>query len=120
MFIMYAVTLEEIKQQTKEDAEMRVLIKAIETDEFSVYNGLVLRRNRIVIPATLRNKAVDLEHLGHQRIVKTKQLIRDKVWFPGIDKMTEETIQNCLPCKAATAKSSPPEPQHLPKPLFLN
>ena len=36
MFIMYAVpqamTLEEIKQQTKEDAEMRALIKAIETD----------------------------------------------------------------------------------------
>ena len=104
---------------------MRALITAIETDqwnsqevqgykrlkdEFSVQNGLVLRRNRIVIPATLRNKAVDLAHLGHQGIVNTKQLIRDKVWFPEIDKMTEETIKNCLPCQAATAKSPPPEP----------
>ena len=104
---------------------MRALITALETDqwnspevqackrlkdEFSVHNGLVSRRNRIVISATLRNKAVDLAHLGHQGIVKTKQLIRDKVWFPGIHKMTEETIQNCLPCQAATAKSPPPEP----------
>lgn len=118
-----AMTLEELKQQTKKDAEMRALITAIETDqwnsqevqgykrlkdEFSVHNGLVLRRNRIVIPATVRNKAVDLAHLGHHGIVKTKQLIRDKVGFPGIDKMTEETIQNCLPCQVATAKSPRP------------
>jgi len=131
MFIMLdckvpkVMTLEELKQQTKKDAEMRALITAIETDqwnsqedqgykrlkdEFSVHNGLVLRGNRIVIPATLRNKAVDLAHLGHQGIVKTQQLLRDKVWFPGRDKMAEETIKNCLPCQAATAKSPPPEP----------
>ena len=30
-----AITLEEIKQQTKEDAEMRALIKAIETDQWN-------------------------------------------------------------------------------------
>jgi len=61
------MTLEELKQQTKKDAEMRALITAIETDqwnsqevqgykrlkdEFSVYNGLVLRGNRIVIPCS--------------------------------------------------------------------
>ena len=119
------MTLEEIKQETKEDVELQAIIKAVETDqwnspevqpykklndELSVYNGLVLRRNRIVIPVSLRSKAVDLAHQGHQGIVKTKQLIRDKVSFPGIDKMAEQKVQNCLSCQAATAKSSSPEP----------
>jgi len=96
------MTLEEIKQEAKHDAEMQAVIKAVEInqwsnqevqhykkikDELSVFNGLVLRRNRIVIPSTLRSKAVDLAHGGHQGIVKTKQLIRDKVWFRGIDKL---------------------------------
>ena len=120
-----AMTLEEIKQETKRDAEMQAVIKAVETDqwsnpevqnykklkeELSVFNGLVLRRNRIVIPSTLRSKAVDLAHGGHQGIVKTKQLIRDKVWFPGIDKLAEEKVKNCLCCQAASTKSPPLEP----------
>ena len=119
-----AMTVEEIKQETKEDVELQAVIKAVETDqwnspevqpykklndELSVYNGLV-RRNRIVIPGSLRSKAVDLAHQGHQGIVKTKQLIRDKVWFPGIDKMAEQKVQNCLSCQAVTAKSPSPEP----------
>ena len=120
-----AMTLEEIKQETKHDVEMQAVIKAVETDqwsapevqnykklkeELSVFNGLVLRRNRIVIPSNLRSKAVDLAHGGHQGIVKTKQLIRDKVWFPGIDKLAEEKVKNCLSCQAASTKSPPREP----------
>ena len=106
------MTLEDIQQTTEVDAEMQTLIKAIETDrwtspevqdykrlkdEFSVYNGVVLRMNRILIPPTLRSRAVELAHLGHQGIVKTKQLIRDKVWFPGIDKLTEEKKLSLVP-----------------------
>ena len=120
-----AMTLEEIKQETRNDAEMQAVIKAVETDqwnvpevqnykklkeELSVFNGLVLRKNRIVIPSTLRSKSVDLAHGGHQGIVKTKQLIRDKVWFPGIDKLAEEKVKNCLSCQAALTKSPPLEP----------
>ena len=116
------MTLEEIKQETKHDTEMQAVIKAVETDqwsvpevqnykklkeELSVFNGLVLRRSRIVIPSNLRSKAVDLAHGGHQGIVKTKQLIRDKVWFPGIDKLAEEKVKNCLSCQAASTKSPP-------------
>lgn len=120
-----AMTLEEIKQETKHDAEMQAVIKAVETDQWSVsevqnykklkeelcvFNGLVLRRNRIVIPPNLRSKAVDLAHGGHQGIVKTKQLIIDQVWFPGIDKLAEEKAKNCLSCQAASTKSPPREP----------
>ena len=56
--------------------------------------------NRITIQTSLISKAIDLAHIGHQAIVKTKCLLREKVWFPGIDKVAEETIHNCLPCQA--------------------
>ena len=45
---------------------------------------------------------------GHQGIVKTKRFLRDSVWFPGIDKMVEEMVRECLPCQAA---------KHDPKPV---
>ena len=104
---------------------MQVVIKAVEIDqwsapevqnykklkeELSVFNGLVLRRNRIVIPSNLRSEAVDLAHGGHQGIAKTKQLIREKVWFPGVDESAEEKAKNCLSYQAASNKSPPQEP----------
>ena len=61
---------------------------------------LVLRNNRIVIPASLRERTVDIAHEGHQGVVKTKQLLREKVWFPGIDSIVERKIKQCMPCQA--------------------
>ena len=67
---------------------------------------LVLHGNRIVIPQTLRQKIIDIAHEGHQGIVKTKQLIREKVWFPRIDAMVEQTINSCIACQATTVDKS--------------
>lgn len=48
-------------------------------------DGVIIRGPRLVVPATLQKKTVELAHIGHQGVVKTKSLIREKVWFPGID-----------------------------------
>jgi transposase InsO family protein len=124
-----AMTLQEIQLETSVDETMQMVIQAIETnnwsnpplpeykkvsDELLVHKGLVLRGNRIVMPTSLRRRTVNLAHIGHQGIVKTKRLLRSKVWFPNIDKMVEETIQNCLPCQAATSGNHPPpDPLHM-------
>ena len=120
-----AMTLQEIKRETKVDTAMQALAKAIENeewtdpivqgfknikDELSIYNGIILRGNRIVIPNSLQEKAVDLAHIGHQGIGKTKALIREKVWFSGIDKMVENKIRNCLACQATTTRQETREP----------
>ena len=52
---------------------------------------------------------LELAHEGHQGIVRTKQLLREKVWWPGIDHDVQETIQRCLSCQSMSPKS-PPEP----------
>ena len=39
---------------------------------------------------------MSLAHEGHQGLVKTKALIRERVWFPGIDRLVEQTVESCL------------------------
>ncbi|GAB1605581.1 hypothetical protein Ahia01_000840200 [Argonauta hians] len=37
---------------------------------------------------------------------KTKQLLRSKVWFPGITTKTETVINSCIPCQANTNRKN--------------
>ena len=55
-------------------------------------DGVVLRGNRIVVPRNLIARVLELAHAGHQGIVKTKSLIRSKIWYPGIDKQVERKV----------------------------
>ena len=73
---------------------------------------IILRGNRILLPESLQQKAIALAHAGHQGLVKTKQLLRTKLWFPGIDKLVEEQISLCIPCQAVTDQKTH-EPLHM-------
>ena len=61
---------------------------------------MLLKSSRIVIPTELQNKTVDIAHEGHLSIVKTK--MREKVWFPSMDKLVETKVKSCLACQIAT------------------
>jgi len=62
-------------------------------------DGLVLRGKRIVIPDALIDSVLKIAHEGHLGIVKTKSLIRTKIWFPDMDKRVEKLIEACLACQ---------------------
>ena len=65
-------------------------------------DDVLLKSTRIVIPASLRKRAVDLAHEGHQGLTKTKQLIREKICFPSIDAMVKKTVGSCIACQCVT------------------
>ena len=69
-------------------------------DELSASQGLLIRGTRIVMPKCLRQQTLSLAHEGHQGIVRTKQLLRQKVWWPGIDAEAETLVKTCLPCQS--------------------
>lgn len=52
--------------------------------------------------AMLQERIVDIAHEGHLDMVKTKALLREKVWFPCMDKMVETKVKACLPCQVVT------------------
>lgn len=119
-----AISMDEIVQESKIDAEIKLLRSILRNinvesipksiSEFkNVYSelsgtddGLLLRNNLIVIPKALRDRVVKLAHNGHQGIVKTKALIRSRVWFPGIDAMVERAVSKCIQCQVGLTKSS--------------
>ena len=123
-----AVTVDDIIQATAADSTLQAAIRAVQTgrwtttgkaaspqmkqlhavrDDLAVYDdSILLRGDRIVIPASLQQKTVDLAHVGHQGISKAKSLMRSKVWLPGMDSLVEKTIKECIPCQANS--SNPP------------
>ena len=126
-----AMTVAEIEEATKADETLQAVSKAIETGNWyegsqqsgvdtaafaawqKVKNELtvgvnpqvVLRRTRVAVPSKLQQRVVNLAHEGHQGVVKTKALLREKVWFPGIEQMVEKKVQSCCACLISTPES---------------
>ena len=83
--------------------------QAIKDELIVAPQNFVLRGSRIVVPESLQQQSKDIAHETHQGLVKTKALLHEKVWFPGIDKLVKETIDGCV-LYQATGQSNPPEP----------
>ncbi|CAB3999893.1 Transposon Ty3-G Gag-Pol poly [Paramuricea clavata] len=126
-----AMTREEVKLETKLDPLLQKVVTAISLnwtdptveryrrfqDELMVCDEVILRGNRIVLPQSLHNRAIELAHLGHQGIVKTKQLLCEKVWFPDIDKIVEA---NPLPKERLHLQAEPLKLSPLPEKAWTN
>jgi len=133
-----ALTPERIASETQTDSQLQALQQCISKGRISddqslaayrpvfselsiAENGIVLRGERIVPPSSLWSTCVELAHEGHQGIVKTKRLLRSKLWFPGIDRLVEQRVADCLAYQAnsrdetrpvPTMTELPPEPWH--------
>ena len=99
-----ALTVQEIKEATKADATLQAVSKAIETANWQegpkqsdvdsvaytawqkvkeelivgVTAQIILRGTRIAVPRKLQEHVVNLAHEGHQGVVKTKSLLRER------------------------------------------
>lgn len=116
-----ALTGKIIEQASANDAEISALWKVIKSgnkgrvardyknvfDELTCVGKIVMRGSRIVIPGSLRKQTLDLAHRGHQGIVRVKGRLREKVWWPGIDREVEHLVQCCHLCQINSAKPKP-------------
>ena len=78
-------------------------------DELLIIGQIVMRGNRIILPEKLWEHVFKLAHEGHQGKVRTKSRLREKVWWPNIDKQVESFIKACYPCQLV-ARQPRPEP----------
>ena len=123
--VLPALSLEEIARETGADPGLRALRAALKTncwnsdivkpfcnikDEITIdyTNDILLRGTRIIVPVSLQKHTIKLAHQGHQGLCKTKSLLREHVWFPGMDKLVKEEIDQCIPCQATRQ----PNPQN--------
>ena len=120
-----AVSMFTLQHFTKHDKVLQVLEKDIQAGqvskslekgkfkecfrELSVSNGLVLRGDKIVIPAELRPDVLAAAHEGHPGIVGMLRQLRQSVWWPGMTMDATEFVETCTDgCLPATPKNSPP------------
>ena len=121
-----ALKLEEIIEATKSDSIIQKVIQCINSNEFSnepeilsykhvkdelsvSNNGILLRDTRMIIPESLQDRAINLAHEGHQGVAKTKRLLRERVWFPNIDKQIEKLLFECTSCQLNNKGNIPEE-----------
>ena len=64
--------------------------------ELAVHKGILMYRNRMVIPNSLQKDIINKIHESHLGIVKCRALANESVWWPGISKYIEDEVQNCL------------------------
>ena len=86
-------------------------------DELSVHDGCLLWGNRVVIPPTGRQQAMDLFHDGHPGASRMKSLARSYIWWPGMDRDLENRVKECEACQRACNQppASPLMPWEVPQ-----
>ena len=85
-------------------------------NELSLHNDLLLRGNRIVIPANLKQEILHKLHEGHQGIVKCRLRAKESVWWPGISDDINTFIHNCdICCRDFPITTEPMMPTKLPE-----
>ena len=81
-------------------------------------NDLLLKGERIVLPASLQLIATELAHKGaHPGQCGLVRRLRSHFYFHGMDKMTKQFVENCRECSLFTSKKTkePITPHTIPE-----
>ena len=70
-------------------------------DELSIVHNCLLWRNRLVISQAGRKILLDELHEAHPGISSMKSRARMLMWWPNIDKDTENKVKSCSICQVS-------------------
>lgn len=115
-------TPKQVETPSAEDPTLKLVHQAVITGNWSKLSGtsykavkdelwlvgqVVMRENSVVMPESLWKKTITLSHEGHLGMVRTKASLRERVWWPQIDKQVEEAIRACHPCHLVRPRAKP-------------
>ena len=117
---------------TASDSEMSALVDAIHNgfpdmpsamfsairmyhqyrDKLTEYDGVILYKDRIVIPPTLRSGVLQALHSAHQGVSMMVSRAEGSFFWPGMIPAIEETRARCTACNrmAPSQRNPPPTP----------
>ena len=131
-----AITWDKVKLATSSDTNMQDLIHAIEfgfpkdrnelkngiqefhrfRDDLSTIDGVVMYKQRIIIPPSLRNHILATLHSAHQGRSSMLSRAEGTIFWPGITNDISELRNACHVCNqnAPSQPSAPPTPLVIP------
>ncbi|UYV67691.1 hypothetical protein LAZ67_5001628, partial [Cordylochernes scorpioides] len=113
---LQALSLKEIKVCTEQDPLFQKLKEMVQKgvwpyplneefkcfykfkDELSIFDNLILKGSRILLPSKLIKRVLRIAHETHQGMTRTKQLLREKYFWINMDFDIENLIRNCPIC----------------------
>lgn len=121
-----AIDIGEVESSTVNDRELMLVREALRSgiwkdveikpyeafqNELGIVGELVVRGNKMVIPISLRKRFLQLGHEGHPGESAMKRRLRDRVWWPGMDKEIARFVAICEGCRLVGLPQKP-EPMH--------
>lgn len=124
-----ALSDETVKETMKIDPETKLIIEWLDKEtlwpneiakyqpfrkDFYVQNKALMKQEKLVLPKSLREQALKVAHRAHPGMSTMKYLLRQGVWWPGMDREIEDYVKKCPECQLII-KSSIPMPIVLTK-----
>lgn len=69
--------------------------------------GVLIRGSCIVLPITLRHRALHIAHQSHMATDSMMRLLKEYVWWPGMKKDVEALVQRCEMCIMIRGRPTP-------------
>ena len=60
---------------------------------------MLMDQTRIVVPHTMQQRLLEMEHLAHSGILNMSNSIRTKYFWPGIEADVKGMMEACKPCQ---------------------
>ena len=138
--LIKSVTWDDIRLATSSDQLMSLLVQTIEDgfpenrselhpdirqyyqyrESLTTYDGVVLYRDRVVIPPSLREHVLSALHSAHQSTSQMCARAESSFFWPGMTPAITELRARCIACNriAPSQPSAPPTPPVLPRYAF--
>lgn len=112
-------TLEEVRSETAKDPCLQKLIEIVHRgwpenkqgldDDVAPYwdvretiactDGILFKGQRVIIPYSMQTSILAILHESHQGMVRTKQLARDLIFWPGLRGQVDDMVSKCSICQ---------------------
>ena len=100
--------------ETKQQLEPLIAEYWTYRDEIGVYNGVLYKGDRVIIPNALRKEMLKRIHASHQGQQASLRRAKDALFWPGMSHQIVEMVSNCSLC-AEYQPAQPKEPLITPE-----
>ena len=100
--------------ETKQEIEPLIAEYWTYRDEIGVYNGVLYKGDRVIVPTALRKEMMKRIHASHQGQQACLRRAKDALFWPGMSSQIKEAVSNCSLC-AEYQTAQPKEPLITPE-----
>lgn len=119
---LLAITTSHVKEELQRDDELKMVVDWLTKDgkwpaqivkyqafqrDMYVENDVLMKQEKLVLPSSLRKRALRLAHRSHPGMSTMKHFLRQGLWWPSMDREVEKYVRSCPECQLVTMSSTP-------------